>query len=87
MRRILNDHKSKGFLPVKKSDKIGKSEVGHPTFIRLFKIRFHSSNRDYRDYREYLNYRDYRDFGDYCDYCDYRNYFNYLDCLYYCDFH
>ena len=24
--------------------KIGKSDIGHPTFIRLFKIRFHSSS-------------------------------------------
>ena len=34
------------FLPVKKSDKIGKSDNGHPTFIKLLKIRFHSSNQD-----------------------------------------
>ena len=26
-----NDHKSKGFLPVKKSNEIGKSDNEHPT--------------------------------------------------------
>ena len=43
-----NDHKSKGCLPVKKSDKNDLKLLGHPTFIRLFKIRFHSSNTDTR---------------------------------------
>ena len=37
--------RARAFYPVKKSDKIGKSEVGHPTFIRLFKIQYHSSNK------------------------------------------
>ena len=37
-----NDHKSKGFLPVKKSDKNDLKRLGHPTFIRLSKIRLNS---------------------------------------------
>ena len=42
-----NDHKSKGFPPVKNRIK----RLGHLTFIRLFKIRFHSSNQNpqYKD--------------------------------------
>ena len=40
-----NDHKSKG-LPVKKSDKNDLKRLGHPTFIRLFKNRFHSSSHE-----------------------------------------
>ena len=40
---LCSPDKSKGFLPLKKSDKNDLKRLGHPTFIRLFKIRFHSS--------------------------------------------
>ena len=36
----------KGFLPVKKSDKNDLKRHGHPTFIRLSKIRFHNHSSD-----------------------------------------
>ena len=36
-----NDHKSKGYLPVK-SDKNDFKRLGYPTFIRLFKIRLNN---------------------------------------------
>ena len=38
-----NDHKSKGYLPVK-SDKNDLKRLGYPTFIRLFKIRLNNPN-------------------------------------------
>ena len=40
--------RARAFYLLKKSDKNDLKRLGHPTFIRLFKIRFHSSSVDIR---------------------------------------
>ena len=44
LRRISKWPQEQGLSPCKKSDKNDLKRLGHPTFIRLFKIRFHSSS-------------------------------------------